>query len=832
MRKNQKPSGHIYIKCQLRKIGLWIWAGIMIAVLFVPVQAKPVRIVRVAYPIQSGLTEIDENGKYSGYTYEYLQEIAQYTGWNYEFITPEDDLDSSLERMMDQVASGEIDLMGGMLYSEEMLESYDYSAYSYGTVETVLAALDDDPRDLVIDSRLPQTLRIAIHHNAETRKKELLEYCDMNLIVPEFIPCENEELMLAALRSGAADVVLITSAQHIENIRTIARFAPKPYYFIASKTDTTGLMGELNYALQSIDQTDPTFANRLNEKYFGDSTAQFTLSEKEQMYVKNHPIVNVGYLTNYPPFQYGEQTPAGISIDFLNNIETQSGLDFNWIGAESLAELDQLAAEGKIQMVAGMTYNYESAQQRNLSMSRVYLTSQYIMMLNEKISEQELTGRRVAVSEYNQYTPSLGSPEITYPTTEECIRSVNSGQTDYTYTDALVAQYYINQGKFDRLRTIAISSGIHEVCFGVVKGGGGELLTILNKAILTTPSEDIQGLIYQNTIYHHKTTLFQFIRDNPLEMILIVTSISAGIITILSYFFVQRSRLNQRLELELNKHLQVYQIVDDYFFEYDLGTQMLQLYEPSASGELRNNLRMVDMKQIRTKGEGQAFLTLLESEEDQVSELCIRTAQEPNLKPHWYRIAIRTVSDTAGLPICRIGRITNIDHEIDEKEQLREKARQDSLTKTLNAEAIRNQTCEVLQQLDDGRHAAVVLIDVDNFKAVNDTFGHLIGDQALIAVAELLSRQFPEGIVGRPGGDEFMVCLSPSANRKILEKRFTSLKEDVRNLCISQELRLTISIGIAVVSCGIDYEQAYAAADEALYQAKDQGRDYVVIKEL
>ena len=61
------------------------------------------QVVRVGYPIQLGMTEVDEQGNYSGYTYEYLEEIAQYTGWDYEFVQVEGDLNESLVTLMDML---------------------------------------------------------------------------------------------------------------------------------------------------------------------------------------------------------------------------------------------------------------------------------------------------------------------------------------------------------------------------------------------------------------------------------------------------------------------------------------------------------------------------------------------------------------------------------------------------------------------------------------------------------------------------------------------------------------------------------------------------------
>ncbi|MBC8569231.1 transporter substrate-binding domain-containing protein [Zongyangia hominis] len=240
-------------------------AMVMLASLCVTADAKQEkgRVVRVGYPIQWGLTEIDEDGNYRGYTYEYLQEIAQYTGWTYEFVQVPGDTDQSLGTLMDMLDKGEIDLMGGTLYSQALAETYNYSAFSYGTVDTVLQVLHDDPRDIVIDSQSNQKIRIAIIETSKMRRQELEEYCKLNLIEPEYILCKSGEEQLHALKSGRADALLNTSLNLFPGVRTIAKFSPKPFYFIMSKNNGQGLMQELNSAISSIEQADPYFFHHL-----------------------------------------------------------------------------------------------------------------------------------------------------------------------------------------------------------------------------------------------------------------------------------------------------------------------------------------------------------------------------------------------------------------------------------------------------------------------------------------------------------------------------------------------------------------------------------------
>ena len=95
---------------------------------------------------------------------------------------------------MDMLEKGEIDLMGGMLYSEELGQQYDYASYSYGSVETILQVLHDSPQDITINSQAPQTFRIAVAGKGGQREQELEDYCKMNMITPVYDAQREHEL--------------------------------------------------------------------------------------------------------------------------------------------------------------------------------------------------------------------------------------------------------------------------------------------------------------------------------------------------------------------------------------------------------------------------------------------------------------------------------------------------------------------------------------------------------------------------------------------------------------------------------------------------------------
>ena len=87
--------------------------------------------IKVGFPIQTGLTEIDDDGSYTGYTVSYLEELSKYTDWKYEFVQVDGDIDTQLTTLLGMLQNGEIDMMGAMNYNESLKKMFLYPNYSY-----------------------------------------------------------------------------------------------------------------------------------------------------------------------------------------------------------------------------------------------------------------------------------------------------------------------------------------------------------------------------------------------------------------------------------------------------------------------------------------------------------------------------------------------------------------------------------------------------------------------------------------------------------------------------------------------------------------------------
>ena len=124
---------------------------------------------------------------------------------------------------------------------------------------------------------------------------------------------------------------------------------------------------------------------------------------------------------------------------------------------------------------------------------------------------------------------------------------------------------------------------------------------------------------------------------------------------------------------------------------------------------------------------------------------------------------------------------------------------------------------------EDSARGALLILDLDDFKQVNDRFGHLKGDEVLKSLAEVLRHTFrSHDLIGRLGGDEFLVFVKGIENKEILDRRMDQLFSRLNDSCGDF---LFCSAGICFVSGeGFDYQKALKCADTALYESKKKGK--------
>ena len=195
----------------------------------------------------------------------------------------------------------------------------------------------------------------------------------------------------------------------------------------------------------------------------------------------------------------------------------------------------------------------------------------------------------------------------------------------------------------------------------------------------------------------------------------------------------------------------------------------------------------------------------------------------------WCRFRATALLDESGKLQKICGIIINVHAEKQSSQALQERAERDSLTKLLNKSAAKKYVEEYINRQDETINCALLVIDLDNFKQVNDRYGHLFGDTALKQTARILKKMFRnQDIIARVGGDEFMVLMLGTSDEELLKNRCKQLlnafDETFRNLC--QDTKLSCSVGIAVApNHGRSFYELFRNADQAMYQAKTKGKN-------
>lgn len=194
----------------------------------------------------------------------------------------------------------------------------------------------------------------------------------------------------------------------------------------------------------------------------------------------------------------------------------------------------------------------------------------------------------------------------------------------------------------------------------------------------------------------------------------------------------------------------------------------------------------------------------------------------------WCQVMGKTIYDDNKKPLRVIGKLVNVDSQKKELEALEYKATRDPLTGVYNKEVTIKKIERFISGNKSSRHM-LMLIDFDDFKKINDNYGHLVGDRVLVHVISLVKGIFTEGeIVGRIGGDEFVVFSGNLEDDSEIGHKAALLKEKLDTIYQREDLsiRISASIGIALYpESGLHYEQMMEHADQALYRVKEQGKN-------
>ena len=201
----------------------------------------------------------------------------------------------------------------------------------------------------------------------------------------------------------------------------------------------------------------------------------------------------------------------------------------------------------------------------------------------------------------------------------------------------------------------------------------------------------------------------------------------------------------------------------------------------------------------------------------------------------WCRLSGSNVYAEDGSPVKFIGSISNVNSQVIHELKLKELAELDKLTKLLNKTSIESKIKKYLKESVNGKLCAFIIIDLDNFKSINDYLGHMMGDMAIKDAAKKLSLVFSEkDYIGRFGGDEFCVLMrfseyfTKDSVIKVLKEKGESLCNIIQEDYFNEDSTVSVSasIGMSIYPYdGLSYEDLFNCADSALYDVKKSGKN-------
>lgn len=564
------------------------------------------RVLRVAFPISRGISEIDQYGNYKGLFVDYLNEIAKYTDWQYEYIPV------SADDLINEFLAGKFDLMGGNFYQPGFEKYFAYPKYSTGNSKATLLCRrsDNSLQSYNLSSLNGKT--IGVYEKATEKIRHLNEFLKSNDVNCELKYYPREAMdesgnLYRQLRDGEVDMLLGNELETGGEFRMVASFQAQAYYIVTT-VGNNEILDELNTALEHILESNPEFAEEVYDANFPDTKlADIQFNEGERRYIEEKETLSVAVVKSWHPFYCVDASSGhhdGLLPDLLNRISEFSGLKFTYLYADTYEEALQMVRQGKADIMGAYMGADEQAFIEGLALSRSYITLNNIVLKNKSVRYPDsqlacgvLAGRTL---------PSdLQAAEIrSYDTPHEMVAAVNSGEVGFIYGVSATLEQEMQSRRYLNVVPVTRGNNNTTVAFAMARPIQPELLTILNKSIGNMSTEEKATLLDQNlvSVGYTNLTLQDLIYADPVAFIVVIGLVL--ILIMLGILIAVRGRMkNSLMKSELEAAQAKSQAKSDFLsrMSHEIRTPMnaivgltnLACMEKDVPGEVQKDLEKI-----------------------------------------------------------------------------------------------------------------------------------------------------------------------------------------------------------------------------------------------
>lgn len=292
------------------------------------------------------------------------------------------------------------------------------------------------------------------------------------------------------------------------------------------------------------------------------------------------------------------------------------------------------------------------------------------------------------------------------------------------------------------------------------------------------------------------------------------------------------------LQLTQQKYKLAIQQSGNVILDYDLPTHSLtfsenyqEVFDSAApEGDLRALIQKGWTTPVFEAPLLELFHDVAQTKESAGMELEIQTDKQGYV---WCSLHLTPVTTPDGTLYGLVACLRNIDEEKRRLEVLTELSQKDGLTGVYNRATMEQLVDEYLHSCTDKVSGAMMIMDIDYFKNINDQCGHSHGDDVLIHLSRTVEKILPDGsLLGRLGGDEFLIFVPSIGDSGLLSQLARNIVEGVRISFVDNKTPLTVSLGAVLRNANLDsFTRLYRDADCALYQSKRRGRnDYTILQ--
>lgn len=305
-----------------------------------------------------------------------------------------------------------------------------------------------------------------------------------------------------------------------------------------------------------------------------------------------------------------------------------------------------------------------------------------------------------------------------------------------------------------------------------------------------------------------------------------------------------KKRLEEDLKIQLARFDLIKDVSNEFIFEYDPKNKKyiipieMQLRRGISKGDEYEGIDVADFKDMISPNHWNMFKDYIMSnakiDDVGVIEYELNTSHIGKTAHYkWYRCFYKRILDDSGKLVRAICRNIDIQKDRDKETDLEYQMKLDPMTGVYNKAACEKEVEEFINGHPDGEHA-IIMLDIDDFKRINDSFGHLYGDTVIKTVANHIKERFRSSdIIGRVGGDEFLILMKDTT-QELAESVAKEICKNIRTIVRTQsgDFVISCSVGISMFpKSGFEYTELFKKAEIAMYVSKKNGKDRVGIYE-